>query len=334
MHTDMPLVSVLVPAYNPDYLAQALDSAVEQTYGNLQVVVVSDRPGSDVMEIARRVGDVRVEVHSNEQNLGSVATYQRCFAIARGEYVKFLNDDDLLHPDCIRRMVDAFEEHGSDVTLVTSRRRVIDSEGAPLPAHKATLSPFRGDALVDGRDLADFILRTLNNIIGEPSTAMFRRRDLGADGRSIFRFGDRDHTMNVDVVMWMQLMARGHVVYLADELSSLRKHAAQEQQDPRNALSLRIAWQAIIEDARSSGMLVDDDHWREARLRCLFLFERSLAAGVLEPTESAVLRRRADELRRELGHVHPWSRPRRVSSMIRAVARRPGWRPPVRHRYL
>ena len=141
----MTRVSILTPAYKPDFLADALRSALAQTHADFEHVICDDSPGDEVAAIVRDVAgdDPRVRYVRNPGTLGGRANYLQCFDLARGEHIKFLNDDDLLAPDCLARMSAALDAYPA-VTLVTSYRRLIDADG-PAAAGRG-LQPAAGAA--------------------------------------------------------------------------------------------------------------------------------------------------------------------------------------------
>jgi len=254
----LPLVSILLPAYNPRYLAEALQSAVDQTYPNTEIIVSNDNPGSDVRKIVDGFASERdIRYHEQDENVGAVANYIRCFDLAEGDYIKFLNDDDLLHPDCVRRMVCCFMAYGERVSLVTSRRHRIGSTGRRRGVRPYNRQIVRGDAHIHGRDLGDFMLRTNLNVVGEPTTAMFRKSDLANIEPNMFSLGGTEVEWLVDWSMWLNLLSRGDAIYLCDALSSFRIHGEQDQKNPTKRLPAAVAWAAMLEGAIKIGYLKD-----------------------------------------------------------------------------
>ena len=115
-----PLVSIVIPAYNPRFFAECLDSALRQTYGNTDIVVTDDSAGPEIASIVASRGSQRpVRYQRNPTQLRPRGNFIRCFEEARGEFVKFLCDDDVLAPACVEQLVDAFRR-APDVTLATS----------------------------------------------------------------------------------------------------------------------------------------------------------------------------------------------------------------------
>jgi glycosyltransferase involved in cell wall biosynthesis len=104
-----PLVSVLVPTFNrPAYLAQALTSALRQTYKNLQIIVVNDG-GEDVSDVIRSCDDPRIVFINRKENRGKAFSLNEALTRTQGKYVAYLDDDDLYYPNHIETLVEALE---------------------------------------------------------------------------------------------------------------------------------------------------------------------------------------------------------------------------------
>ncbi|MEQ1597373.1 MAG: glycosyltransferase [Casimicrobium sp.] len=224
------LVSVLIAGHNPRYLNAALQSVEKQTWPNIEIIVCDDNPGAAVADLVHRFAAASrcsVRYFKNETRLGVRRNYERCLRESSGRYVKFLNDDDLLDPPCIERMVRALERCPS-AHLVTSHRRRIDERGSPLSDQLATVPITKTDIYVDGLSLINALLMLGLNFVGEPSTAMFRRSAVTGESAEMFHFLGVMGRGIVDMVMWTQLAMRGDVVFLADRLSSFRIHSEQQ----------------------------------------------------------------------------------------------------------
>ena len=272
----MPLVSIAIPAFNPRYFPIALDSALAQTYPNVEIVVCDDSAdGTIEAAVASRASRAPIRYLRNAARLRPRGNFTRCLEESRGEFLKFLCDDDVLAPTCVERLLGAFRG-APDVTLATSRRALIDGNGRALAPLPATWPIVTEDTLIAGTTLANAVLMAGLNTIGEPSTALFRRDDLAAQAPGYFRFrGCAGHGV-IDLVMWASLLMKGNAVYLHDALSGFRFHAEQRQHDPsmhdRNVASIRelqSAWLALgIHDRQSPGELLakrfppDGDDWR------------------------------------------------------------------------
>lgn len=104
-----PMVSVLIPTFNrPRYLSEALASVVNQSYGNLQIIVVNDG-GEDVSNVVNSFGDPRIIFINNKQNHGKASSLNEALTRAEGKYIAYLDDDDLYYPSHIETLVNALE---------------------------------------------------------------------------------------------------------------------------------------------------------------------------------------------------------------------------------
>ena len=250
-----PLVSVLITAYKPDFFREALESAVQQTYRNLEIIVCDDSMGGEIEAVTTEYAhDPRLRYVKNAENIGGRRNYIQCFERATGIYIKFLNDDDRLHPDCVRRMV-AVMEADPDISLVTSHRQLIDADGNPLPEAPYTVRPVQEDSRIEGMSMAETVLRAKMNFIGEPSSTLFRRRDLATVRPDIFSVGGRSALRSGDVSMWVNLLGKGDLVYLVDSLSEFRIHEKQKQNDADFRAEADQAWEQLRFDATRMGYL-------------------------------------------------------------------------------
>lgn len=104
-------VSVLIPAYNAaPYIEQTLASVLAQTWPNLEVIVVDDGSRDDTLAKAQRYASDKVQVVS-QPNAGASAARNRAFALATGDYIQYLDADDLLHPNKLKAQLDCLAQH-------------------------------------------------------------------------------------------------------------------------------------------------------------------------------------------------------------------------------
>ena len=135
---NQPLVSIIVTNYNYGrFLNEAINTALNQTYPNTEVVVVDDGSTDNSQEIIVSYGDRIVPVF--KENGGMSSACNAGFAASRGEIVIFLDADDYLFPCAVERVVAAWEP---DVVKVHYRLQEVDALGNPLgelypPRHKA-----------------------------------------------------------------------------------------------------------------------------------------------------------------------------------------------------
>lgn len=119
-----PKVSILVPVFNrKEYIAECIQSALDQTLKDFEVVVVDNASDDGTWEICQRFAeqDQRVRVFRNTTNIGPVRNWRRCAEEAKGEFSKILFSDDTLEPGCIAEMVSNLEGHDVGIAYCAAR---------------------------------------------------------------------------------------------------------------------------------------------------------------------------------------------------------------------
>ena len=105
-----PLVSILIPAYNAErWIAETIRSAIGQTWRNKEIIVVDDGSNDGTLAVAQQVESKGVRVVT-QQNQGAAAARNKAFSLSRGDYIQWLDADDLLSPDKIACQMRGVEE--------------------------------------------------------------------------------------------------------------------------------------------------------------------------------------------------------------------------------
>src|ERR1700722_18397770 len=108
-----PLVSILIPAYNGEaWISSTLRSAIAQTWERKEIIVVDDGSTDQTLTVARRFESELVTVIS-QKNQGAAATRNNAFALCKGDYIQWLDADDLMAPDKTSLQMEAVERCGS-----------------------------------------------------------------------------------------------------------------------------------------------------------------------------------------------------------------------------
>lgn len=125
-----PLVSVIIPNYNyARYIREAIDSALAQTYPNIEVIVVDDGSKDESQKISESYGDRIITIL--QENSGVAAARNNGVKNSSGEYLAFLDADDVWLPRKIEKQVDLFESQ-QDLGLVHVGVKEIDTSGNML----------------------------------------------------------------------------------------------------------------------------------------------------------------------------------------------------------
>lgn len=115
-----PLVSVIIPLYNAEkYIFQALESIVNQTYQNIEIIVIDDGSTDNSEDIVYSIHSSKIKLIKNEHNLGVSATRNRGIELARGKYIALMDADDISYLDRIEKQVNFLEKH-NDFGLISS----------------------------------------------------------------------------------------------------------------------------------------------------------------------------------------------------------------------
>jgi glycosyltransferase involved in cell wall biosynthesis len=116
----MNLVSILIPAYNAGaWIADTIKSALDQTWPRKEIIVVDDGSTDRTFAIARQFASKDVAVVTRK-NQGAASTRNHALSLSRGDYIQWLDADDLLSPDKVSKQMDVANEIGSPRTLLSS----------------------------------------------------------------------------------------------------------------------------------------------------------------------------------------------------------------------
>lgn len=221
MSSDQPRVSILIPGYKPRHFEIALTSALAQAWPNKEIIVSDDCRSEEIAAICARYPGVS---YSRNPQPGVHSNLLRLAGLAQGDYLKYLFDDDILHPLCVSQMMDGFAK-ARTATLAFSPRDLIDADNR-ITQRPRSFNVKEPLTLIPGAQLMHRCITDAVNHVGEFSTVMFRKSDvLDANGQADFFTW---HGVPVpglgDIATWLRLCERGDVLYFAEPLSYFRMH--------------------------------------------------------------------------------------------------------------
>lgn len=214
-------VSIVIPAYNNvRYIAETLDSVLNQTYNDYEVVI-ADHSSTDGTQavIDGYKGNPKLRILSpTPAGGGAQANWNRVSSEAKGTFVKLVCGDDLIAPTALAEQVRAFEENPSAV-LVASQRDLVDSNGDVFVRSRGLQSI---SGLVSGADAVRATVVAGANIFGEPACVMFRRDLLQEEGG-----WDNTNPYLIDEATYARICFHGDVVAIRRSLATFRISASQ-----------------------------------------------------------------------------------------------------------
>ena len=168
--SELPLVSVVTPFYNTaDFLRQCIESVLAQTYGNFEYILVDNQSTDGSAAIAAEYAskDSRIRLIRNAEFVGQVANYNGALrhVSQSARYVKIVQADDWIFPECLARMVEVGESH-PNTAIITSYRlrgREVCGTGIEWPNESVPGSVAARLQLLEGRFF-----------FGSPTTVMYR----------------------------------------------------------------------------------------------------------------------------------------------------------------
>ena len=206
---NFPGVSIVVPAYNyARYLPFAVESARNQDYPNVEVVVIDDGSTDDTAEVMKQFGSPVRYIH--QENAGLSAARNSGIREASNDFILFLDADDELLPGMLRQMMEAFQGLESGYGMMGCDRILIDADGKKI----ATPTPSEPEGEVSAEDI---LMRTRFS----PTGALCRKEVFD-------KVGNFDTTLRSteDRDMWIRIAEQYRVYYLDRELIHIRKHGS------------------------------------------------------------------------------------------------------------
>jgi glycosyltransferase involved in cell wall biosynthesis len=278
-----PLISVIIPAYNHErFIGPAIESVLEQTYPQLELIVIDDGSKDATGRIAQSYDDPRLTYY-HQENQDAYNTINRGLGLAKGEYVAILNSDDIYITDRLEKLLAAQQESGaaclfSDVTPISDTGEVFADPhfGWNLWHKKNRDWYFACGDLYTAFLKGNFMVTTSNLFM--TAAAM----------RTVGQFCSMRYLHDYDYIFRMMLAFPGKVQYLHDQ----------------KLLYYRIHSGNTLSEAAVTGRLQDLDVIQKYMLAALPEQHRSLAAaGTARLLE---LRDELEQVRTELaGRAEP-----------------------------
>ncbi|MBD3881905.1 glycosyltransferase [Phormidium tenue FACHB-886] len=203
----MPRVSVIVPTYNGDrFVAKAVESVLHQSYSDYELIVVDDGSSDGTAQVLASYAE-RIH-YVSQANHGVAAARNHGLALAQGEFIAFLDQDDVLLPNKLALQVSCFEQH-PDAGIVHSGWQIVNAQGTKL----ADIEPWQDVPVLDA-------VGWIKRMPVLFSAMMFRRRWVAQVGGLNVQF---KQACDVDLVQRL-VLAGCHSVWLPQVTVLYRQH--------------------------------------------------------------------------------------------------------------
>ncbi|WP_447788887.1 MULTISPECIES: glycosyltransferase [Pseudomonas] len=237
-----PLVSIVIPAFNPRFFSQALMSALAQTHEHVEIVICDDSPDDEIRTIVEGFAEPAHPVRylRNPQRLGLQKNVLRCVEEARGEFIKVLCDDDRLFSPSVALQAQVLIDH-PDVNLVLALRMLSDADNFLLPPRVDNCRFCPNDALLKGDDMLAILEDTPRNFLGNFSSSLMRRADVLELLPTLIQDG-AGFVATLDFALFVCLMRRGNLVSLGTVLGTERLYAQRLSRTPEMLKAAKVEW--------------------------------------------------------------------------------------------
>lgn len=254
MATNDEFVSVVMTTFNHErYISESVESVLNQTHSQLEVVVVNDGSTDRTVKILDGFNDKRLKV-INQENQGPSAAFNAGIAAAKGSWIAFFSGDDVCHTDRIAKQLECARK--KKVPTVFGLPRLIDSDSRPLD--DSAYHHFFGNHPTSP---STAILRRLfweGNYLCAP-TAFVSRDTLLAAGPL--------HTGSLqlqDYELWLRLGRQGEMFRMDDRVIAYRVHEGSLSYPGPNTDTRRLEFEKSAVIRRSL------EGWTAKQLRCVF----------------------------------------------------------------
>ena len=232
----LPLVSICIPTYNGErYLPEAIESATNQTYKNIEIIISDDDSMDATLEIAKSYSELSTIpfkiVHHNPNGIGS--NWNNCIKVANGEYIKFVFQDDVLFPECVEKMIEIALED-KKIGLVFSKRTFIDQNNNDhFSAWKEKFKDLHIywtglQRINSGKKLlkeCNCLLDSPLNKVGEPSVVLIKKSVFNSTG-----YFNEELVQILDYEFWYRIFKHYKIGFVDEELVHFRLHNEQTTQ--------------------------------------------------------------------------------------------------------
>ncbi len=190
---DTPLISIITPTYNQgQFIESTIKSVLKQNYPNIEYIIFDSMSTDNTHEILERYNS-KISKIIREKDEGQSDAIIKGFKLAKGQLVGWINSDDILSPDCIQRIVEAYNDNIDSVLFYNSKINIISEDGSFKKQINVPVMNF------------DYLLRKNNTLI-QPGSFYKKNTLIDID------FFDKKLKYSMDLDLWLRLLKVGDLV--------------------------------------------------------------------------------------------------------------------------
>jgi len=247
----MVTVSILIPSFKSTYLKKSLDSALAQTFEDVEILVGDDTLHGDLERITSQYNNPKIKYFHHGFQDGA----QNCKALwekSSGQYIKWLYDDDLLLPKSVEALVSALRAHPQ--AAFAFHERVFIDENDKVIGNPPRLLADGQVGLIDRAFLVQNMIGTSHNFVGEPSNILLNKNLADLSRRQYYKSWRLQFL--TDVGSYLGMAEAAPVVAVGGYLSAFRKHGSQTSNagSPQFSAAL-FEWELMLRGEASTGGL-------------------------------------------------------------------------------
>jgi glycosyltransferase involved in cell wall biosynthesis len=239
-----PHVSICIPTYNGrEHLKECIDSVRAQTFRNFEVVICDDQSSDGTLDFARELaqGDERFRFIQNPHRLGLVSNWNNCVAVSRGEWIKFVFQDDFLLPRCLERMTAVAGKWNA--SFLACRRgfqfepdTTVDTREL-YSANADNIEKFfsKSETVAAGAFAEKILEQVGNNFVGEPTATLIHRQLFMQNGGF-----NENLIMCCDSEYWYRIGTQVGVTFIPEMLAIFRVHRSSTSADNFECRNFRM----------------------------------------------------------------------------------------------
>lgn len=199
----LPLVTIVTPSYNQgQFIERTIQSVINQTYSNIQYIVVDGLSNDDTMSIVNRYKE-QIDIIIHEEDLGQSNAINKGFKLADGELIGWLNSDDILYPECVEKIVELYKNKPDGSVFYCAVFDQIDKHDNVIKTVSVPIA---------NRDY----LQHRNYSVVQPGS--FYKRDVV----KMVGFIDESIHYSMDLDLWLRLLIHGNIYSLERSYSGFR----------------------------------------------------------------------------------------------------------------